>query len=132
MTAADSVTGTQHIGVPTDDMQKTVSFYNSLGFTTILETQNPDSKENVAFLQLKNLVIETWETPNAAKKIGAIDHIALDVKEIDALFARLQSAGYELLDSAVQFLPFWEHGVRFFTILGPNQEKLEFCERLRS
>ena len=26
----------------------------------------------------------------------------------------------------VHFLPFWENGVKFFTIEGPNKEKVEF------
>ena len=26
-------------------------------------------------------------------------------------------------------LPFWERGVKYFTILGPNHEKLEFNQR---
>ena len=39
-------------------------------------------------------------------------------------------AGYTMLDKEVQFLPFWEKGVRFFTILGPNGEKVEFSQML--
>ena len=27
-------------------------------------------------------------------------------------------------------LPFWENGVKYFTILGPNREKLEFNQYL--
>ena len=29
----------------------------------------------------------------------------------------------------VHFLPFWENGVKFFTIEGPNKEKVEFKVR---
>ena len=28
----------------------------------------------------------------------------------------------------VHFLPFWENGVKFFTIEGPNKEKVEFSQ----
>lgn len=35
-----------------------------------------------------------------------------------------------LLDAHVNFLPFWERGVKFFTIVCPNKEKIEFCEKL--
>ena len=31
-----------------------------------------------------------------------------------------------MLDSEINSLPFFEKGVRFFTILGPNAEKIEF------
>ncbi|MDD3243533.1 MAG: VOC family protein, partial [Eubacteriales bacterium] len=30
----------------------------------------------------------------------------------------------------VKGLPFWANGVRFFTILGPNAEKIEFSQML--
>ena len=36
----------------------------------------------------------------------------------------------KMLDQQVNGLPFWENGVKFFTIEGPNKEKIEFCEKL--
>ena len=30
----------------------------------------------------------------------------------------------------VHFLPFWENGVKFFTIEGPNKEMVEFSQYL--
>lgn len=38
--------------------------------------------------------------------------------------------GFSMLDTKIQFLPFWEHGVKFFTVLGPNEEKVEFSQHL--
>lgn len=124
------VSGIQHIGIPTNDIEKTVSFYESLGFETALRTTNEAAGEKVAFLHLKNIMIETYETGCAAGKPGAIDHIALDVSDIDAAFRAIRSGGYSMLDHEVQFLPFWENGVKFFTILGPNSEKIEFSQML--
>lgn len=121
-------TGVQHIGIPTNDIATTIAFYQSLGFTLALRTSN--NGEEVAFLQLHNLVIETYQNHQAAMQPGAIDHVLIDVKHIDALFQEVKAAGFTLLDASVQGLPFWEHGVRFFTIQGPNSEKIEFCERL--
>lgn len=130
MNIKEKITGVQHIGIPTDNIEKTVEFYQSLGFEIALRTVNESADEKVAFLQLGNLVIETYENKAAAMKAGAVDHIALDVKEIDKVFEEVRANGYRLLDDAVQSLPFWEHGVKFFTIAGPNEEKIEFCERL--
>ena len=39
-------------------------------------------------------------------------------------------AGLAPLEDAIQFLPFWENGVRFFNLLGPNGETVEFSQRL--
>lgn len=128
--ASDYTTGLQHIGLPTNDLEKTVAFYEGLGFTVALRTKNEAANEPVAFLQLKNIVIETYENKAAAGAPGAIDHIALDVTDVDAVFELLRAQGCTLLDSGVQFLLFWERGVRFFTILGPNGEKVEFSQML--
>lgn len=122
------VNGIQHVGVPTNDLEKTVAFYKSLGFTVALDVDNRG--ERVCFLTMKNLCIETYENHQAVGRSGAIDHIALDVNDVDAVLAAVQAAGHSPLEGAVQFLPFWEKGVRYFTILGPNMEKVEFSQRL--
>ena len=122
-------TGVQHIGIPTNDINKTIEFYHALGFTTALRTVN--GTEEVAFLQLHNLMIETYQNHQAKMEYGAIDHIAIDVKNIEDLFDEIKQAGtFTMLDNQVNGLPFWENGVKFFTIEGPNKEKIEFCERL--
>lgn len=121
-------TGLQHIGIPTNDIEETIRFYEGLGFELIMRTNNKG--ELVAFLQLHNLVIETYQNGAATLQVGAIDHIAIDVKHIDPLFEVVKSKGFHLLDEQVNSLPFWENGIKYFTILGPNKEKIEFCERL--
>lgn len=128
MDVKDFCTGIQHIGIPTNDMQETIGFYQQLGFQLALLTKNDD--ETVAFLQMHNLMIEAYENHSAVMQTGAIDHIALDVKDIDSLFEVVKSKNFHLLDDHVNQLPFWENGVKFFTLAGPNQEKIEFCERL--
>lgn len=123
-------TGIQHLGIPTNDIEQTILFYESLGFAVIFRTVNEASDEQVAFLCLGNLIIETYQNGNAVGKAGAIDHVALDVTDIDAAYNSIKLSGYTMLDQEVQFLPFWKHGVKFFTILGPNGEKIEFSQKL--
>lgn len=130
MSFSSILTGAQHIGIPTNQLSQTIAFYHTLGFQTLLETKNEAANEAVAFLQLGNLVIETYENHCATNKTGAIDHIALDTTDIEAAFALAKASGFRLLDTAIQSLPFWKHGVRFFTIEGPNNEKIEFCQKL--
>lgn len=130
MSEAAYITGLQHVGIPTNDLEATVAFYTSLGFAVALRTENPKSGESVCFLTLGGLCIETYQNGCAAGKSGAVDHIALNVTDIEAAFREAKDAGRTLLDGEVQSLPFWERGVRFFTILGPNGEKVEFCQKL--
>lgn len=120
----ENTTGIQHLGIPTTNFNATLTFYEGLGFKTTW------SNGEVAFLQLGTLVIETYLVDAAAMKNGAIDHVALNVKDIDAAWRDAQACGYETEDTEINFLPFFEKGVRFFTILGPNREKVEFNQIL--
>lgn len=130
MKISQIVTKIQHIGIPTNDIEKTVIFYESLGFENAYTTVNKTANEKVAFLRLENMLLEIYQNGQAVNKTGAIDHIALDVVDIDAAFEIAQAGKYNFLDDSIQFLPFWENGVKFFTILGPNGEKVEFNQRL--
>lgn len=122
--------GLQHIGLPTNDMDKTIAFYEGLGFENVYETVNEAAKERVAFLRLGNLTVEAYENGQAAMESGAIDHMALDVRDIDACYAEAEKQGYEIVSRGIEELPFWEKGVRFFIILGPNRERIEFNQML--
>ncbi len=129
MEIKDYCMGIQHVGIPTNDIRKSLEFYERLGFSLVYRTMN--GNEDVAFLKLHDLVIEIYENKTAVMQTGAIDHIALDVKDIDNLFELVKKGGFTILDEQVNGLPFWEKGVKFFTILGPNNEKIEFCEKIK-
>lgn len=118
------ITGLQHIGLPTNDMNATIDFYQSLGFELVHKANN--NGETVCFLQLAGVCIEAYENGKAVGKAGAIDHIALDVDDIEAVWQTVHAAGYQTRESEIQTLPFWSKGVQFFNIQGPNGETVEF------
>lgn len=72
------------------------------------------------------MVIEAYESDCCAMSSGAIDHFALNVKDIDAVFAWAAAAGLKTEDQQVNYLPFFDRGVRFFSVTGPNAERVEF------
>lgn len=123
-------TGIQHIGIPTNDIEKTIAFYKELGFETALQTINKEAGEKVAFLKLKTLVIETYENKAAKFESGAIDHVAINVNNIEEIYQYISEKKLNTTNDTIHFLPFWENGVRFFTIEGPNMEKIEFSQYL--
>lgn len=125
----DLVTGLQHIGIPTNKYDQTIAFYKSLGFT-IVHQNSVDGTKRVAFLKLSGVVLEVYEVNAPAMLNGAIDHIALDVKDIKAVHTLVRSFGYHELEAGIQTLPFFANGVSFFTIVGPNCEKVEFSQYL--
>ena len=106
-------TGVQHIGIPTNDIDKTVDFYHKLGFETAFETVNEEADEKVVFLKLGTLVVEAYENHAAVLRAGAIDHVALDVKDIEEIYQYINQAGLNTTQDSIHFLPFWENGVKF-------------------
>ncbi len=126
----DFALGLQHVGLPTNDLKATIAFYEGLGFETVYQVKNEAAGEDVAFLRLKNLTIEAYENGRAAMQSGAIDHIAIDVSDVEAAYRLAQEQGYQIVSNGVEFLPFWQNGVKFFILLGPNQERVEFNQYL--
>ena len=122
-------TGLQHIGIPTINYDETLHFYDKLGFRAVLTTMQPDGGR-VAFLQLKKLVLEVYETKRVSHMSGAIDHIAVDVINIELVYQKMTAKGFPAIEGEIKTLPFWDNGVRYFTILGPNHEKVEFSQKL--
>ena len=119
-------TGLQHIGVPTNDIEATIAFYTSLGFEVAHRADN--NGELVAFLRLGDLTIETYQNFKAVGEAGAVDHIAINVTDVDEARRIADGMGLTVIEEGQ--LPFWENGVKYFTILGPNREKLEFNQYL--
>lgn len=118
----------QHIGMPTDDLKATVAFWEKLGFKKLGEFDTDDQGNEVVFMQYNHLTLEIWTGEGAVRKTGAINHISLNTKDADAAFKAAKAEGFKLKDSEVQHLDFWDKGIKFFNIEGPNAETIEFCE----
>ena len=50
--------------------------------------------------------------------------------DAEAAYALAKEQGYTVVSDGVEFLPFWENGVKFFILEGPNKERLEFNQYL--
>ena len=131
--------GLQHLGIPVTDLERSKAFYMQLGFTEAMRTDIPRQSEpvRVAMMQHENFTIELYQLDQerrqeiAQRTDGHIDHVALNVLDIEQAYAEIKSAGLEILeDNAPVFLPFWEHGVKYFTVRGPDGEKIEFNQIL--
>lgn len=127
MKLSDSVNGLQHIGIPSENIKKSVAFYEALGFTKIYETVN--GEENVAFMELGNLVLELYGDRPIRGETGAIDHIALNSNDIEASYAVCRELGLTFFDD-LSSLPFWSNGIKYFSVIGPSGEIIEICQKL--
>ncbi|MFV0466761.1 MAG: VOC family protein [Lachnospiraceae bacterium] len=124
------IDGYQHIGIPTDDVIRTTEFYMGLGFHLKWETNYQGHP--VKFFEWGNIIIETYEKDGGAiNALGAIDHIALNCTDIVSCIKEAKAQGYQFHEGPA-FLPYWEHGVMYVTILGPNEEVIEFIQQFKS
>ena len=129
--------GWDHLAVRTKDIKKSMSFYGELGFAMTgngyLDT--PDGRLYIAFMTCKGFTLELIQLVGAAVddpdtwKTGKIDHISLDVKNAQDALMEARSRGYKVLDFGLKELPLFEHGCKFFSIEGPNGEKIEFNQK---
>ncbi|ALJ31256.1 VOC family protein [Apilactobacillus kunkeei] len=127
MALNDYFDGLQHVGIPSKDLDKTIEFYKSLGFDQAGLFHNGENR--CAFMRYGNLTVETWEGDPVAMENGAINHISMNCTDVDKAFAAAKEQGFDVLDDEIQSIPtFWDNGIRFFNIQGPNHEKIEFCQ----
>jgi lactoylglutathione lyase len=84
-------------------------------------------------MEREGVVIELYQLPPdqlsadiRTRKDGHLDHIAFNVKDIDKAFEEVKSAGLVPLQNEPVKLDFWKKGCRYFSIRGPDGEKLEF------
>lgn len=135
----DNVRGLQHLGLPVTDIARSKRFYSQIGFVAVMETTlpEPEGPVQVAMLELNGLVIELYQLAGASleeirgRSDGHIDHVALDVIDVNRAFDDARAMGLETVENAPVFLPFFEKGVRYFNVRGPDGERVEFNERLR-
>ena len=128
----------QHIGMPVTNLSASESFYGTLGFTNVMASgfAYQGGRGTVAMMRRGDIVLELYQMPEAQlqeirnRKDGRIDHIAFDVDDIDATFAVLKDASFRIVESAPVLLPFWKNGCKYFNVLGPDGERLEFNQIL--
>ena len=128
----------QHIGLPITDISVSRAFYEKLGFEMVMSSHfiNQGSEGKVAMMKLGEIILELYQMPEPElsrvkqRSNGYIDHIAFDVDDIDETFALLKNNGYAVIEEKPVFLNFWEKVCRYCYILGPDGERLEFCQIL--
>jgi catechol 2,3-dioxygenase-like lactoylglutathione lyase family enzyme len=120
--------GLEHIGLPVSDIEKTVAFYEGLGFK--VAHRNASGSTPIVFMQIPGLEMEFYGSPETPKSAGAVDHFAITVKDVEIVHEALKAGGYEIIDGGIQDLAVWENGVRYVKIYGPDREIIEFLQKL--
>lgn len=113
MSAPIAITGLSHIGIRVHDLERSLRFYELLGFS---KTMGPIGPEPVAILHHPvgielNLILNAKraEEPNVLmdgpEKHPGITHIALDCTDLVAAQKTLEAAGFPLSGGPERFGP---------------------------
>lgn len=130
--------GIQHIGIPVADIIRSEAFYTKLGFERVMQATFPsgDREGICVMMKRESVMMELYQMPEpdlsriTSREDGHIDHITFGVHEIEKVYEELDQAGFDIIEEKPKFLNFWDNGCRYFNVLGPDNERLEFCEIL--
>lgn len=128
-----TIAGLAHIGIRVHDLERSVAFYELLGFR---KTAGPIGPEPVAILDHPsgveiNLVLNAPEAhePNilmdVSEKHPGITHFALLCSDILAAKAKLEAAGFPLSGGPIRF----ETGTRAIFVRDPDRNVIELDQR---
>lgn len=120
-----------HLGLATADIEATVNWYiDVLGFELIGTFTSP-AGEPIRFVKNGDVVYEIFTPNGGVATPGKIDHLCLESVDIEADYAYCKAQGYTFEAEGIQELPtVWEKGVRYFKIMSPSGEPVEFCQVL--
>ncbi len=120
-----------HIGLAVEDVEAAKDFYVSvLGGEILGKFRCEGNDYNVYFVKVGDTVYEMYQEPLAPDARGKIDHIAYVSEDIDADYKFCVDAGYTICTDGIEGIAtFWENGCRFFKILSPTGEQIEFAQK---
>ena len=114
---------------------KGISLQSNAGKIAFKAAKGSLSEEDKAFLKdnksevLKYLDRAKLTMQDILKDTEVSVYEKFPLTDIQAAYAWICEQGYKVLSNGIEELPFWEKGVAFFIIEGPNKERIEFCER---
>jgi catechol 2,3-dioxygenase-like lactoylglutathione lyase family enzyme len=133
-----SINKLQHVGIPVTDIRVSEKFYSQLGFSKVMEAEfdHAEGKGLCIMMQQRDAMIELYQMPGEARneikrrKDGHVDHIAFDVSDIQQAYDVLKTNGFKIIEDSPVFLKFWTKGCKYFNIIGPDGERVEFNQIL--
>ena len=119
-----------HIGLAVDNVVAAKDWYVTVLGGTVIGTFTCEGDPNpVFFVKVGETVYEMYQEAIPEGARGKIDHIAYVSEDIEADFRFCTEAGYTITTDGIEELPtFWAHGCRYFKILSPTGEQVEFSQ----
>lgn len=120
----------EHIGIRTDDMDRSIQFYTEVLGMKLVERVPLDETTELAFLSFPGQ--EDVQVELIARSIegmaveGLVNHLALTVEDIDAVINKLKQHGVAISDEWPKTI-LDGRKIAFFN--GPSGEKLELFQK---
>jgi catechol 2,3-dioxygenase-like lactoylglutathione lyase family enzyme len=129
------INGLAHICIFTGDMSRSLAFYtDTLGFDVVHRT-HLDSGYGFSIVRRGSCIIELLQPDDAnqmkSRESRPIDHIALEVKDINTVVAKLRAKGINFFTPIIDD-PNLMGGVRIAFFKGASGEVFELFEYLKS
>ena len=122
------IKGLAHIGIRVRDMEASLKFYTELLGFELTDRQMLGTTE-LSFLKNGTCLIELIHSATHDERVaGQIDHVALEVQNIDELVADLKAKGVSFLSDKIADCPNLLDGVRNIFFCGPDSERIEFFD----
>ena len=100
-----------HIGIIVSDLERSVAFYEALGFCTATVIPSDDGSRTITFMELDGMQIELFwyaETPRTVERgerqLGFV-HFALRTDDVERDLAELKAAGFVPDDVETRTVP---------------------------
>ena len=123
-----------HIGLACSDVEANVKWYQDvLGYQVIWKGKSATTGRNVYFIKSGYNVYEMYQPNNLPEAVqGKIDHIAFVSYDIEADYQFALDAGYQICTNGIEGAEgrFTKRGVKWFKILSPTGEQVEFQQIL--
>ena len=118
-----------HVAVIAAERDRTVRFYETLGFSVTAEHDRPDKRDRLLLMTDGETVLEVFVKPDAPKRLSypeacGLRHIAFRPEDLDSLFLRLEKSGYA--PEPIRTDPFT--GERMTFVNDPDGLPIEFHE----
>ncbi len=120
------VVGLHHAGVVVANLERSIAFYRDVFGLEVAERLDFGG-ERLAFLRLGAARLELIESaPQATRRTGVVDHVALEVRDLDGLLRHLEQCRVMLVDRSPSDVP--GLNARILFCLGPDGERIELFE----
>lgn len=122
-----------HIGVQVTDSEADAKFYmEKLGFTLKGKFKSSHGDYYTWFVTNGQITYEIYQSANIPEDAkGKVNHVALNSTDIEVDYKYCVENGYTICTNGIEEIPSrWEHGCRYFKVVSPTGEQIEFNQNL--